>query len=504
MQATLGRYRVSSQTPVYYYVTSPRILDACVDWERLPAGLDFGCAGYTPASERWRVARRILEHAFPAVTHHLSTPPEGRSEGGRRSVRLWDLLEFSVADDGTDFRLEHLSRDPEISRCRESFDLTSPISPYACTTALDPVFAATCRELGLSPGMLPGPRGDLARTTIARTFRHYVDWNGLRRSVLRFLAPDPLVLSLAHRIFDGDNKSIDRFNWVARHVRELSLVGIERPKLLPFLRFASATNGSPIANFDRIMAEWGMTPSARRKLEQWRFTAFEVALENVVFDDCEHMLAWIANMLDRLKVVGEADPEFCYLAWSVEHVNPPDWYLRALLMGVDSAGCEDYVGDRYPEFLLTAQWIGSAPPEPDENQKRAGWPWIVARAREYDMQPHATARQPWRLQFDDLKVDEFDVVAIRDFDALREEGDAMRNCLARMVNVCRGGWLVVFSIRLRGERLANFTLSRVDDRPGAPWQLKEIAGMGNRPAGEEITQVAMRAVEMLNAIPRAS
>jgi hypothetical protein len=369
---------------------------------------------------------------------------------------------------------------------------------------MDPVLAAACREAGVSPSILPEPRGNLVRNTLTHTFLHYVDWNRLRRSLLRFLAPDPLAMSLARRIFDDDSRTIENFNWVGRHARELALTAVEHPRLLPFLRLASSREGSPVANFDRIVADAGMTPSARRKLEEWGFDALSQAGEHVLFNDYLHMLAWIANLLDRLKYSGEADARFCYLAWSAAYGEGPDWYMRALLKEVSHPVDEAPDVDPPPDFMLTAQWIRSSPPEPDENQKRAGWPWIVARAREYQTVLDAMDQQPWPIPIDNLCVDECDVVAIRDIGALREEGDEMCNCLSTMADPCRHGRVAVFSIRRRGERLACFSLVRGEGEPGAPWKLQQIAGWANCPAGPELIEVALRAAKMLNAIPRAS
>lgn len=454
----------------------------------------------TLSPERKLAAQRALDHCFLAVAHHLSTPPESWVDQGRRMVRLWDLLEFSVTVDGNDFQAEFLARDPAMSHCIVRADLKGPIGSYNFPAALDPLLVEGCRATGFTPKCLPGPTGDYMRRVLLRTFRHYVDWNALRRSVLQALAPDPVVTSLTRRIFDSRFATLPNFNWVAHHVRELSLVGIEHPGLLPFLRWEQPRHGSPLGNFERAMAEEGLRPSARRKLEQWGFDTFGVAIDEC--DDYEpvdphRFIARYANVLDDLQVEVEPCPMFSYLMTRGRALEAPDWYLRALWNECESL-TEEYPDDPYLiDFEPTSAWIDSRPRRPDENQRRAGWAWIVARAEEHKLRTDVAGALPWAVPCGEMAVGRFVVKPLGDRATLREEAHEMRNCLASMEADCRRGKLAAFSIRLEGRCTACFTLTQVAvARPF--WTLLQVAGKSNSQVQPEIRDVAMQVVRSLN------
>lgn len=478
----------------------PRYLDPCVLRNHLRERPEFNVPLARPLDPARRLAaEKVIEHSFLAVAHHLSTPPEAWQDDGRRSVRLWDLLEFSVAQDGGDLRLEFLSRDPDMSGCLAHADLSQPIGGFAFPAALDPLLVSGCRAVGLSPRCLPGPTGDFMRRVLGRTFRPYVQWNRLRRSVLQALAPDPLLVSLTRRAFEGGRASLHSFNWVARHVRELSLLAVERPRLLPFLQLVEHAEGSPLANLDSALSASGMTASARRKLERWGFQPFSQATDFGTLEDRDTVIARYANLLDRLQVAREPTTMFTQLAMKGVRPDAPDWYLRALWDEVESLG-DDIDEENYPvDFEVTATWLAASPPEPDENQKQAGWPWIVERAWEHHLRTDSACAQPWAVPCDDLAIGRYVVKPLRDLASLREEALTMRNCLETLEAGCRAGKLAAFSVREGGRRVACLSIARITE-PTPSWAVHQVAGKANAPAAKDIADVAMQVARRLNAV----
>ena len=460
---------------------------------------NFAIKSENLAPARRALAERVIEHALPAIARHLDAATEAWEADGRRMVRVWDLLEFSVALDGTDLRVSYLLDDAGVGRPVVHANLARPIGSFGWHFAFDPVLAQACRAVGMPVPALIGPTGNFMHRVLGLTFRRYMDWNRLRRSVLRALALDPLLASLVRRMFSSGRASIDDFNWVERHQRELSLVAIESPGLLPFLKFGERAEGQLIEHFDRLMAEAGMTPSARRKLERWGSEAFDTAMDFCVLEDWREVMARYANLLDRLQV--ECDPEVMFTELAMASgPHAPDWYLRALFNEVQSLEANYPDDDPYPvDFPETTRWIASNPPEPDENQKRAGWMWIVTQSRKYFAIEEARSAQPWAVPCGEIAIGRYSVTPIAGLAQLREEALAMRNCLETLEEDCRSGRLVVFRITKGDRRVACFTLCRVE-HPTAFWQLSRIAGKANSPVAPEVTEVAMAVAGKLGRV----
>src|SRR5687767_4993121 len=242
--------QVPMTEPRVPYLARP-VLDACLRPEHLPAKPSFDVHKSDVPERRRAVVERVIEMAFPRVVEHLALAPETWEAEGRRGLWLWGMLEISAAADGTDLRLHYISDDPDAEGCAASANLTQPISRFGFSAAMSPILVAAARECGLHPKTLPGPTGMYIRRVFARTFNRCVEWNRLRRGVLGHLRLDPLVVSLARRVFDGGFARLASFNWVARHVRELALVAAEHPRLLPYLQLVSRVDGPPVETFER-------------------------------------------------------------------------------------------------------------------------------------------------------------------------------------------------------------------------------------------------------------
>ena len=482
-----------SETPAPYRVGSV-LLDPCIRREQLPTRPDFSVGAQGISDDRRGRAHAVVEAAHLDIAHHLSTAPEAWTCDGRRTVRLWDLVEFSVAEDGTDLQVRYLRQVPDMSCCLVRADFSQPIGRFAWPAVMEPVLAPLLSLVGLNMKVLPGNFGMYIHGVLCRTFRNYVDWKRLRRSVLKYLQLDPLVVSLTRRTFDGGIASFESFNWVAANVRELALVATEHPRLLPFLQMVSGHDGSPIHNFECAMQKAGLRPTAFRKLERWGYGVFSAATEWGLVEDSHALMADFANLLDRLGVQEDPPAMLAELAVRGVGTNAPDWYLRALWKEIEALAKEEPDDAYPPDFELTAAWLASSPPEPDDNQKQAGWPWIVDQAWTYRIATDAAAHVPWGVPCDGISVDGHDVIPIRSLVELRDEAEAMHNCLMSLEGDCRAGNVVVFSIRKDGRRLASFTAERKPDL----WKAVEIAGKLNRAVPEEIKAIALRATDRLN------
>jgi hypothetical protein len=323
---------------------------------------------------------------------------------------------------------------------------------------------------------------------MGKTFRKYVHWNRLRRTLLEFLAPDPLTYSLTRRIFDDWRPGLDCFNWVGRHIRELALVAIDRPGMLPFLQHVDKlSSGSLLENFRSEMENAGMSPSAFRKLESWGHGCFAAAMESP-FADWKEVMVRVANLLDRLRVQGECPPTLGQIATYGDGQFPPDWFMRAALVEVRRLEDED-PEDCCPLDVEDAlAWLASKSPKPDENQRRAGWDWISAQAWKHRLATDAEAAKPWPVPLEECMLGNFAVVPIRSRVELREEGEKMSNCLATWGDACASGRFAVFSIRDAAgkQRIASFSLEKGE----LSWKVRQIAGKANAKVPEELQLIA--------------
>jgi hypothetical protein len=177
--------------------------------------------------------------------------------------------------------------------------------------------------------------------------------------------------------------------------------------------------------------------------------------------------------------VDESPPEvFGAMAAAGLACSAPEWFLRALWKEADSLARAYPEDDPVPgDFEEALDWIRLRP-EVDANQQRAGWTWISCEVRRLRMDDERVDAAEWPVPCGARAIDGHAVVPLRSARDLREEGLAMRNCLATLALDCRDGRIAAFSIRRGGKRMASFTLVRVSGE-GPRWKLEEIAGKAN-------------------------
>lgn len=488
---------------------NPVFLDPCLLAAEPPSRLDLGNCLATVPEWAQRGIFDALEICRADFALGLSRAPVAFQEGGRRCVRLWDAVEISIRDDGRDLRMRLLEPTPISPAPSFAADLSRPIGSMSWTVAFEPTLTLAYLACGLGLRADSCATARAMRRVLHRTFRRYVDFKALRRSAIEFLAPDPLALSLERRMH-GEGASASDFNWIATHAAELSLVAIERPRLLPFLQFAEAGAGRDlVAATERALRKAGMNPSAWKKLEMCGFEFFGEACEAALTDDAAVTVAELANLLDRLQVVEPPPLAFAYLAVHAATfrqpppVQPlfgphiPDWYLRALLK--EARRIEEEEGeivDLPEDFELTLRWLSSRPAPPDSNQARAGWRWIVQRARkQFDHNLQC------KVPCEEFTHGPFRVVPIRNTDSLRAEGRAMQTCLSSYSTVCCTNMYAVFSVRdaLTDERLACFSVAvPSSNAPPGSWRLDQVAGKRNAKVSAAIEEVARVALRRMN------
>ena len=462
-----------------------------------PRSPDLGVGAHdVPAAQR-EVAAAVAQRAFVAAGLHLEMPPEVwiDEEAWRRFVLLWGLIELSVSSRGTDFRVRTLggaTKPPLVE-----IDLRRPIGHYSWVGAFDSVLAAAFEDAGLPARDLDGPVAKYVRRVLRKSFEHCVDWNRLRRLIAKRLQLDPLAAALTRRVFEGEPLKVERFHWAASNQRELALVAIEHPGLLPFMRLMTHRDDGFVKGFDELLRERGITPGARAKLERWGYAPFDAAFEEIRTHDAYETVAQLGNAFDRIGTPAEPAAAFGALTARALQAGAPDWFLRA--MWEEVCEVEQILDPEDPpipgDYEDAVDWIATRPAV-DRNQERAGWAWIVRQARAHRHATDAAACIEWDVPCGTRAIAGHAVVPLRCLRDLEDEAAAMRNCLDSMADDCREGRIAAFSIRKGGRRLACFTLARV---PASEpfWQVLDVTGPRNLPAPEGARIAARLASSLL-------
>ena len=111
------------------------------------------------------------------------------------------------------------------------------------------------------------------------------------------------------------------------------------------------------------------------------------------------------------------------------------------------------------EFEPVLDWLERTNPEPDANQARAGWPWMLKAQERWRMNMERSARlasdaPPWDVPIAHYNARDYQAFAIRSPLELLAEGERMRHCVYDYVLACATGGVVAISIRQGGVPVA--------------------------------------------------
>lgn len=156
---------------------------------------------------------------------------------------------------------------------------------------------------------------------------------------------------------------------------------------------------------------------------------------------------------------------------------------------------------------IVLDWARAARPPLDKRQRRAGWPWLVARARAWERDERLppppgseTAASGWPTPLEHFASGGFEAQALGDPEALASAALAFRNCLVDMVWPCQGGTVHVFVVHtVGGGRAAAVAGISSDPQTGA-WQLMDIRGRFNQAVSEGLQDFAQALVEAFRAV----
>lgn len=325
-----------------------------------------------------------------------------------------------------------------------------------------------------------------------------------------FASTPVLVRSLANRIF-GAAPPPKMLEWVGERAEAIALVGVEHPALLPFLRIVAAdafasVEPQPVAALKALLDAARIEPGAWRRLCRWGLASF-ASLGAAFLDPVA--VARYANFLLHLGLEAPpADLAAAVLAMARYRAPPsafldlerqPMWFMRAYAEALEEGVTTAQLVALPHEVRCCLDWLIDASPRPDANQQHAGWPWILARAREHRKARELAAAVPWSVPMGEMRIDDWRVVPLRNPAEVVAEAKAMRNCLEDYVDDFGSGNFAVYSIRdgRSGKPLACFSVGR--ESPRHAWEVEQVAGPGNAEPTEELYAVAAVALGKLRS-----
>lgn len=163
----------------------------------------------------------------------------------------------------------------------------------------------------------------------------------------------------------------------------------------------------------------------------------------------------------------------------------PNPVLRALLVGAEEHRNLPSLGAYCEIFHQIAEWSIEQSIMPDDNQQRSGWRWLKQK---YDIWKARTIHEKnytdvaWDGVLFPFKHLGYTITPITNAIDLLMEGEAMRNCLRKYIDVCSDEEFLVFSIReqITGKRLAVAGL-RID-YSALECELMDVRGPANQTA----------------------
>jgi hypothetical protein len=299
----------------------------------------------------------------------------------------------------------------------------------------------------------------------------------------------------------------ERYTRIWRSEESFRAVERENPLLLP-LAYVSLEDGDIPAQGDFVqrmhahLREQGLSKSG------WRYLARHGARFLFPFwteYKGRSRLNFSAAILQHLERAGFPPPPSWESArrWirclSRGDVRGPGWQrLSPSVLGAylrEAARCEGSPDEDFwrADAPLVLAWARETDLILDKLQRRAGWPWALRQARDWERRRfllESDGPQSWRSEIECFEIAHFQAHAVTTLERLVDEGAAFHNCLASLADECQAGRKRIFTITdtRDGKRLAVAELSWISAQK--TWALTDLKGIANRPAPDAVLHFA--------------
>ena len=441
----------------------------------------------------------------------FAAPLTLKASARRRSVTVLGLIRYVVSGKDGRLTLEQAALSESGRRVwrRARFTFAADL-PFKPTTGL---FEGLLGEWAPQLGTLARSPSDISPLTaglvssMRRASLRTVEWKRLRYGIREALALDPEILELARRsrVNTHAREVTDaHYNHVANHLAAYRQIHADNPNLLWLYALAQVEHvslppkGEALATLRaKILSDFSLPPAAWRYLANGRRRDFRVVLDWLG----PHALPdgrWL-ELRDWLRVLVALERQtpvplpvqrlFLHDAYRVapdrqsilfRGATLPITTLRTVIAEAEAqlarGTLRAFAEDDLPDVLA---WLTDGHSALDERQQKAGWAYLLRRARDWKHDLALRDRadtQSWTSLDIEHIADGLTVRPITNVWQLHREALGMRNCTNGFLADCLAGTVRLFALfDTNGKQVGTIGLTR----EARHWKVLDARGFAN-------------------------
>ena len=464
----------------------------------------------------------LVDGIWKDLASRFAAPLKTRESASRRTVTVIGFVRYAVRRGDGRLTLEQKvlngSGRRVWRRAPYAFSADLPFKPSTgLFEELLGEWSARIAGLARSASDVPALTAGLVRS-VRRASLRTVDWKRLRHAVRDALALDPEVLDLARRsrvnahareVTDG------HYNHVVKHLAAYRRIKADNPNLLwlhalaQVERVSLPAKGEALARLKaKILKDFSLPPAAWRHLANGRRRDFRVVLDWLGPGALPHgrwleLREWL-RLLVALERHGPVPLPvqrlFLHDPYRVaadrqsvlfRGASLPIATLRAVIAEAEaqlaSGTLRAFAEDDLPDVLA---WLTDIRPALDERQQKAGWAYLLRRARDWkhDLALRDRAETySWESLVSGHVADGLTVHPIANVWALHREALGMRNCTNDFLADCMAGTVRLFALRdASGRQVGTVGLTR----EGRQWKVLDVRGFANAAPAPSMQRLA--------------
>lgn len=464
----------------------------------------------------------LVDGIWEDLASRFAAPMKVKVSASRRTVTVIGFVRYAVRRGDGRLTLEQKvlngSGRRTWRRAPYAFSADLPFKPsIGLFEGLLGEWSAPIAGLARSASDVPPLTAGLVRS-VRRAVLRTVDWKRLRHAVRDALALDPEVLDLARRsrvnahareVTDG------HYNDVVKHLAAYRRIKADNPNLLWLYALAQdegvslPARGEALARLKvKILKDFSLPPAAWRHLAKGRRRDFRVVLDwlgpgarpNGRWLELREWLRLLVALDRQTPVPIPIQRLFLHDSYRVapdrqsvlfRGASLPVATLRAVIAEAEAqlanGTLRAFAEDDLPDVLA---WLADSRPALDERQQKAGWTYLLRRARDWkhDLALRDRAgNHSWESLVSEHIADGLAVHPIANVWELHREALGMRNCTNDFLADCMAGTVRLFALRdASGRQVGTVGLTR----EGRQWKVLDVRGFANAAPAPAMRQLA--------------
>ena len=360
--------------------------------------------------------------------------------------------------------------------------------------------------------------GEALFSHLRRKLVRRVDLRLMRQEVAAALGLDPDAARIARRLMnvfsDNGRARLSYYNIVRRHRCAFLALERELPQLLPLYgalveREDFPTHQWPAQALCQFLASQGVGKPAWRLLRTCS-PRLLVPVRHFYWGDAGTAMLDYLNIVWMLQPQREPPTRFMWRLLS-RAANPEyrfQRHLRQFLRNAEPLGHSARAFMTHPDasesdLADVLEWIEAEQPALDSQQRAAGWPWLVKRARQWlELRQKEIDAQTttWPVPFEEWTVSEFVVRPLRSVRDLWAEARAMHHCADLFVDRCARGTVLLVSLRHKATPHRRVATALLNAQHGG-WAVTQVRAAANRNPPSTARRAAERLPSLLEGLP---